>query len=116
VGAEDLKRRTQAFGLDIIKLIQTLPFRGPAYIIGLQLMRCGTSVGASFRSASRARSRADFIAKLKIGEEECDESIYWLEILRNMNAMVSSVSALIEKANQILSIIMASIKTARQNR
>jgi four helix bundle protein len=115
VGAEQLKKRTQAFGLDIIKLIQALPDRSSMRIIGQQLIRCGTSVGANFRAAARARSRPDFIAKLKIVEEECDETVYWLEILQGANKDVFSTQQLIDEANQILSIIVASIKTARRN-
>ena len=83
--------------------------------IGQQLIRCGTSVGANFRAASRARSRLDFIAKLKIVEEECDEAIYWLEILQSMNIESQLTQQLMNEGNQILSIIVASIKTARRN-
>jgi four helix bundle protein len=115
MGAEDLKKRTQAFGISIIRLIQALPHRGSTRILGQQLIRCGTSVGANFRAACRARSGPDFIAKLKIVEEECDESIYWLEMFRDTNATMHSVPPLIAEANQILSIIVASIKTARRN-
>jgi four helix bundle protein len=115
VGAEQLKKRTQVFGISIIKLIQALPNFGPTQNIGQQLIRCGTSVGANFRAACRARSRPDFIAKLKIVEEECDESIYWLEIMENMSIDNHVIQPLINEANQILSIIVASIKTARRN-
>ena len=115
MGAEELKKRTQVFGLDIIKLIQALPDRGPANTIGRQLIRCGTSVGANFRAACRARSNADFIAKLKIVEEECDESIYWLELLTSLDlGWNSSIIKLVDEANQLLSIIVASIKTSRR--
>jgi four helix bundle protein len=116
VGAEQLKKRTREFGISIIKLIEKLPDRGPIRTIGQQLVRCGTSVGANFRSACRARSHPDFIAKLKIVEEECDESIYWLELLIAFNLPTAPlINALIDEANQLLSIIVASIKTARRN-
>jgi four helix bundle protein len=115
MGAEQLKKRTQDFGFGIIGLIQTLPDRSHMRIIGQQLIRCGTSVGANFRAAGRARSRPDFIAKLKIVEEECDEAIYWLELLQRVNQNACSIQPLIDEANQILSIIVASIKTARLN-
>ena len=115
MGSEQLKTRTQAYGLSIIKLVQTLPERSPARIIGQQLMRSGTSVGANFRAACRARSRPDFIAKLKIVEDECDESIYWLEMLGKMQMGTDSIQPLIDEGNQILSVIVASIKTARRN-
>jgi four helix bundle protein len=114
MGAEELKKRTQAFGLSIIRLIQALPHQESTQIMEKQLIRCGTSVGANFRAACRARSGPDFIAKLKIVEEECDESICWLEMLRDTNAIMNSVPPLIDEASQILSIIVASIKTARR--
>jgi four helix bundle protein len=115
VSGEQLKKRTQAFGLEIIALIQTLPDRSSQRTIGQQLLRSGTSVGANFRAAARAQSRPDFIAKLKIVEEECDESIYWLELLDAVTKDASSIRPLIDEANQILSIVVASIKTARRN-
>ena len=110
----ELKKRTQAFALRIIKFVQTLPSQGPAVILGRQLLGCGTSVGANYRAACRARSRADFIAKLKIVEEECDESVYWMELLVAAGISDSArISSLIAEANEILSIIVASIRTAR---
>jgi four helix bundle protein len=116
MGIEQLKKRTQAFGLSIIKLVEQLPDQGPAFMIGGQLIRCGTSVGANYRAACRARSRRDFIAKLKIVEEECDESIYWLEMLLLLNLKIASmIESLLGEANQILSIMVASILTARRN-
>jgi len=106
----------QSFGISVINLVQTLPIQGPIQIISQQLIRCGTSVGANFRAACRARSRADFIAKLKIVEEECDESIYWLELLINADKRFSfAAKPLLDEANQLLSITVASIKTARRN-
>jgi four helix bundle protein len=116
VAGEQLKKRTQVFGISIIRLIQTFPDRGPEHIIGLQLIRCGLSVGANFRAACRARSTPDFIAKLKIVEEECDESLYWLEILQEIKTDASLLQPLIAEANQLLSIIVASIKTARNSK
>ncbi len=115
MGAEELKKRTKAFGLGVIRLAQALPNRDPMRIIAQQLIRCSTSVGANFRAACRARSRLDFIAKLKIVEEECDESAYWLEILRDLGISLNLIQPIIDEANQILSIIVASIKTARRN-
>jgi len=82
--AEELKKQTQQFAIAIIFLVQNFPNQSAARIIGNQLLRCGTSVGANYRAACRARSGADFVAKLKIVEEECDEVIYWLELLLAM--------------------------------
>jgi four helix bundle protein len=114
MNANDLKKRTQLFALRIIKFVESLPKQGPANSIGRQLLNCGTSVGANYRAACRARSRADFIAKLKIVEEECDESIYWMELLQLARlADENQLSDLINEAGQILSIVVASIQTAR---
>jgi four helix bundle protein len=97
--------------------VQTLPMQGPSVILGRQLLRCGTSIGANYRAACRAKSRADFIAKLKIVEEECDESIYWMELLKETRTNTKDqLPAFINEANQILSIVVASIRTARSNR
>lgn len=116
MAAEQLKKRTQAFGFSIIKLAHALPGNGPARLIVPQLIRCGTSVGANFRAACRARSNRECIANLKIVEAECDESIYWLEMLIGMDLRIAaSIKALIDEGNQILSTVVASIKTARKN-
>src|SRR5690349_58884 len=76
-----LRTRTKQFALRIIKLVDALPHTRAADVIGRQLLRSATSVGANYRSAQRGRSRAEFCAKLGIVEEECDESAYWLELL-----------------------------------
>jgi four helix bundle protein len=82
MGNENLKNRTKKFALDVIKLVETLPAgRTTANIIGRQLMRSATSVGSNYRAACRAKSPADFIAKMVIVEEESDECLYWLEPL-----------------------------------
>ena len=78
---DDLRKRTKKFALDTIKFVESLPKGKTAEIIGRQLLRSGTSVGANYRAACRARSSADFIAKMGIVEEELDESIYWMELL-----------------------------------
>src|SRR4030095_1672594 len=77
----DLKKRTKAFALRIIKLVESLPSGKTADLIGRQLLKCGTSVGANYRASCRAKSQADFIAKMGIVEEEADECIYWMELL-----------------------------------
>lgn len=78
---EELKQRTKQFALRNIKLVQSLPSEDVARTIGRQLLRSGTSVGANYRAACRARSDAEFRAKLGIVEEEADESAYWMELL-----------------------------------
>ena len=78
---EEMKQRTKRFALDIIRLVRSLPRSPLADTMGRQLLRAGTSVGANYRAACRAKSTADFIAKMGTVEEEIDESAYWLELL-----------------------------------
>lgn len=81
MGLRDLKQRTKLFALGVITFVESLPRSRTAEILGRQLLRSGTSVGANYRSACRARSTAEFISKMGIVEEEVDESIYWMELL-----------------------------------
>jgi four helix bundle protein len=81
MNADELRQRTRAFALRIIRLVEALPQTRSAEVIGKQLLRCGTSVGANYRASCRAKSQADFVAKMGIVEEEADESIYWMELL-----------------------------------
>ena len=78
---EELRRRTKKFALRIIRLFKSLPRSSEAQILGKQLLRSGTSVGANYRAAGRARSRAEFSAKIGIVVEEADETVFWLECL-----------------------------------
>ena len=111
---ELLKERTQNLALRIIKLVESLPNTQTARIFGKQLLRCGTSVGANYRAACRGRSRADFISKLGIVEEEADEAIYWIEILIKSDLVKQSkVENLLDETRQILAIVISSINTAR---
>jgi four helix bundle protein len=113
----DLRFRTRRFALEIIRFSKTLPRDFVGQHIGRQLLRAGTSVGANYRAACHARSRADFIAKLGIVEEESDESGFWLELLVDSNMVSrSSAAALISEAEQILRMVCRSILTARRNR
>jgi four helix bundle protein len=75
---DEMKARTKSFALRIIKLVEALPANRTADVVGKQLVRSGTSVGANYRAACRAKSNADFIAKMAIVEEEADESAFWL--------------------------------------
>ncbi len=77
----DLLDRTKTFALSIIKYVQSLPTDSVSKVLGNQLLRAGTSVGANYRSSQRAKSKSDFIYKIKISEEEADESVYWLELI-----------------------------------
>jgi four helix bundle protein len=117
MSGEDLQKRTRIFALRIIRFVEGLPATKTSRILGDQLIRAGTSVGANYRACCRARSRADFIARLKIVEEECDEALYWLELLVENGCMASSdATGLLAEGFELLSIIVTSIKTARSNR
>jgi len=109
-----LKERTKMFALQIIKLVEQLPKGRTADVIGRQLLESGTSVGANYRAASRARSPADFISKMGIVEEEADETIYWMELLV-LSGLIhkSDITNLLDEANQILAMTVSSIKTAK---
>src|SRR4030043_2333019 len=108
---DNLKQRTKRFALLIIKLVESLPKGRPAEVIGHQLLRAGTSVGANYRAACRARSRADFIAKMGIVEEEVDETIYWLELLVEGSILkFTDVELLKKEGTEILAIVVSSIK------
>jgi four helix bundle protein len=110
--AEMFKSRTKKFVVDNIKFYRTLPKTEEAKIIGRQLLRSSSSVGANYRAACRARSKAEFHSKLSTVVEEADESAFWMEIL--VEAEVVSPKALdylCDEANQILKIASASRKT-----
>ncbi len=112
----DLKPRTKRFALDIIRCVSMLPDRKERWAIVQQLIRCGSSVGANYRAACRARSRADFLAKLSIVEEEADETSYWLELLEELGIGDNErLKQLKDEASQLTAIVVASKKTARAN-
>ncbi len=117
MAGEELKQRTRAFALRIIRLCESLPKGRTAEIVSKQLIRCGTSVGANYRAACRAKSRADFIAKMGIVEEECDECLYWMELLVEAGLVDKDrLTELMGEADELLSIMIASIKTARSHK
>jgi four helix bundle protein len=114
--AEQLKQRTKAYAIRIVKLVNALPQTRVSSCLGQQLLCAGTSVGANYRAACRAKSLADFINKLRIVEEECDESLYWMEILIETGSVKASrLKDLIDEGAQILAIVVASAKTARSS-
>ncbi|MDX2082190.1 MAG: four helix bundle protein [Terrimicrobiaceae bacterium] len=115
VGHADFRQRTFDFALRIIRLVDALPDNKICRTLGNQLLRSGTSIGANARAARRGRSRAEFIAKMGIVEEEADETIYWLELLVAAEKIApKKIEFLLKELNEILSITVASIKTARQ--
>ncbi|MFH0988097.1 MAG: four helix bundle protein [Parcubacteria group bacterium] len=114
---EDLKKRTKAFALQIIKISEALPKTLTGRTIAGQLIRCGTSVAANYRAVCRSRSMADFIAKLGIVIEEGDESAFWLELVVEAGLLKSeSVDSLLKEANEIVAIMTSSSKSAKSNR
>ena len=114
---EEFKDRTKAFALRVIKVVDALPRDSVAKTLGHQLVGSGTSVAANYRAAVRANSPADFVAKMGIVEEECDETLFWMELLIASGRMKPALLAdLMREGGEILAITVASIKTARRNR
>ena len=112
----ELLDRTKAFALRIIALVDALPATPAGRVIGNQILRSGTSVGANYRSCQRGKSRADFIAKLAIAEEEADESVYWLELLAESSILPPErLLPLLTEAREITAILTASRIKAKQN-
>lgn len=112
----NLKERTKRFGIDVIRFCFELPNKVVFQIIGKQLLRSATSFGANYRSACRAKSKADFINKLSIVEEEADEASYWMEIIEELLPNNNTdLQQLKDEANQLISICVASKKTSRAN-
>jgi four helix bundle protein len=111
---EQFKTRTRKLALEVIELVESLPRSRTADVIGRQLLRSGTSIGANYRAACRGKSKADVISKLAIVEEEADETIYWLELLVETKIVESSrVDSLLKETNEIVAMVVASIKTLR---
>jgi len=114
---EDFKKRTKIFAVRVINLVDSLPNSLATNAIANQLVRSGMSVGANYRAACRAKSRADFISKMGTVEEESDESLYWMELLVESGKMKAAVVAdLMCNAGEILAITVASINTARSKK
>lgn len=110
-----LKDRTKSFGLRVIRLFRALPKSGEAGVIGHQLLRSGTSVGAIYRAVCRARSTAEFVAKLGVVIEEADESLYWLELLEAAEIVPAPRRApLHEECNELTAIFVSARETARR--
>jgi four helix bundle protein len=114
---EVFKTRTKKLALQAIELVETLPKGKTADVIGRQLLRSATSVGANYRAACRGKSTADVLAKLAIVEEEADETVYWLELLVEAEILPESrVTPLLKESNEIVAMTVASIKTLRGRR
>lgn len=116
VSKAELLARTKSFSLRILKVVDHLPRTTSGRAIGGQLVRCGTSVGANYRAACRSRSRAEFAAKLGIVAEEADETVYWLELLRDGNVLSKEeLSELLREANELTAIFTAGRRSSSRN-
>jgi four helix bundle protein len=112
----ELLARTKAFASSIVGLVEGLPRDWTRDVLAKQLLRAGTSVGANYRAACRARSRKEFVARMGIVEEEADESQFWLELMIERGQLDTRAAALQREAGQIVAIAVSSIRTARRAR
>ena len=113
---QDLKGRTKVFALDVARLVNGLPKSPAGDSLGKQLLRCATAVGANYRAACRAQSKAVFLAKLAIVIEESDECMYWLELLHDLGALgEEDFQRLHHEADELTAIFVASRKTGLSN-
>jgi len=113
----EMKYRTKEFAKSIINLCRKFPNNMEGRLIGNQIFRSGTSTAANYRAVCRARSTADFISKLSIVEEEADETLFWLELIKEMEIVDKTLlNSLMQENNEIIAIIVSSIKTARKNK
>ena len=114
-GPEELRNRTKIFAVRVVKVYKSLPYRADAQVLGKQLLRCGTSVAANYRAACRARSRAEWIARIGIVVEEADESVFWLEMLTDCGIVSSErLKELLSEACELSALFTASQRTARK--
>jgi four helix bundle protein len=113
---EQLRDRTKSFALRVIRLFRSLPYKTDTQVLGKQLLRCGTSVAANYRAACRARSKAEFVARIGIVAEEADEAVLWLELLIESGIIKSDMTvALLREAKELAAILTASRQTAKRS-
>lgn len=113
---DDLRVRTKQFALRIMKMVTALPDTRAANVVANQILRSASSVGANYRAASRSRSPKEFISKIGICEEECDETLYWLELIAESKMIAPELlQDLIQEADELTAILVASGRTAKQN-
>jgi len=114
---EEMKARTKSYAKRIVKVCEALPDQWVPRTLGKQLLRSGTSVGANYRAVCRAKSTADFLNKLRIVEEECDESLFWMELLVECALVKGArLSGLMQEANELLAITVAAARTTRASK
>jgi len=111
---QELRDRTKAFAVRIVRLYRSLPYRTDAQVLGKQLIRSGTAVAANYRAACRARSKAEWVAKIGVVVEEADETLFWLEMLMDCKIVApGKLQALIKEGHELSAIFTASRHTAR---
>jgi four helix bundle protein len=112
---EALRDRTKAFALRIIRLFRSLPHRMDSQVLGKQVLRCGTAVAANYRAVCRARSKAEFVARIGIVAEEADEAVLWLKLLTD-SGIISQEKAksILAEARELAAIFTASQRTAKR--
>jgi four helix bundle protein len=112
---EELRDRTKAFAIRIVKLYRLLPRTADSQVVGKQLLRCGTSVAANYRAACRGRSRAEWIAEIGLVVEEADETVFWLEMLSDCGIVPSQrCEDILKEAHELSAIFTAAQHTARR--
>ncbi len=113
---EELRNRTKKFAIDIVLLFRALPRTEEARVIGRQLLRCGTSVAANYRAVCRARSRAEFVSKIGVVVEEADETVFWLDLIKELDIMPKDdIDGALQEANELVCIFAASQRTVKQS-
>jgi four helix bundle protein len=114
---QELRERTKKFAIRVVRLFQALPKSTEAQVMGKQLLRCGTSVAANYRAVCRARSRAEFIARMGIVAEEADESVLWLELLEETGILRhEQLEDILKESKELVAIFSTSLKTAKGNK
>jgi four helix bundle protein len=113
----EMKQRTQQFALGVLSLAEALPKTRTGNAIAHQIVRSGTSVGANYRALCRSKSRADFMNKASIIEEEADETAFWFEMVRDSGLLsAETIQPLLREANELVAMFVASRKTAATRR
>jgi len=111
----ELIARTKKFAIRVFKLIERIPVTTGTKVISYQLLKSSSSVAANYRAACRAKSKADFLNKLKIVEEESDESLFWLTFIKDLGILIydMELDALIKEADELVAIFSQSLKTLK---
>ena len=117
MNSTEMKRRTKEFAKKIIELCRALPNNREGRLIGNQVFKSGTSIAANYRAACRGRSKAEFVSKLGIVLEEGDETLFWLELINEMEICDENlVPSLMQECDELVAIVVSSIKTAKQEK